>query len=98
MLFEKFLTSMQAMFAGFEDSCKHLTDNQNVRLLFQKVQSPSLTQVRSTLIVQSDFLEVAGTTVSYDFVANSLSVEAASLSDHVPNPAICGRGSRKNRQ
>jgi hypothetical protein len=93
MSFEKFLTSMQAMFTGFEDNDEVLTNAQKIRLLFQKVQSPSLTQVKSALKVQSD-LDVGGSTVTYDFIANSLAVEAASLSDYVPNRQASGVDSK----
>jgi hypothetical protein len=41
MSFEKFPTNMQAMFTVFEDNDELLTDAQKIRLLFQKVQSPS---------------------------------------------------------
>jgi hypothetical protein len=54
MSFEKFLTNMQAMFTGFEDNDKILTDSQKIRLLFQKVQSPSMTQVKNALQVSYD--------------------------------------------
>jgi hypothetical protein len=89
MSFEKFLTSMQAMFTGFEDNDEILTNAQKIRLLFQKVQSPNLTQVKSALKVQSD-LDVGGLTVTYDFIANSLAAEAASLPDYVPNRQASG--------
>ena len=81
--FEKFLTSMQAMFTGFEDNGEVLSNAQKIRLLFQKVQNPVLNNVRNALKVQSD-LDVAGTQVTYDFIANSLAAEAASLPEHVP--------------
>jgi hypothetical protein len=51
MSYKKFLTNMQAMFTGFEDNNELLTDTQKIRLLFQKVQSPSLTQVKNALQV-----------------------------------------------
>jgi len=89
MSFEKFLTSMQAMFTGFEDNEEVLTNSQKIRLLFQKVQCTNLTQVKSALKVQSD-LDVGGTTVTYDFIANSLAVEAASLPESSPNRQASG--------
>jgi hypothetical protein len=90
MSFKKFLTSMlQAMFTGFKDNGEVLTDNQKICLLFQKVQSLSLTQVKSALKVQSD-LDTGRTTVTYDFIAKSFSVEAASLPDHIPNHQASG--------
>jgi hypothetical protein len=88
MSFEKFLTNMQAMFTGFEDKDKLLTDAQKIRLLFQKVQSPSLTQVKNALQVSYD-LDKAGE-ATYDFLANSMAAEAASLPDHAPNRQASG--------
>jgi hypothetical protein len=88
MSFEDFLTNMQAMFIGFEDNDKLLTDAQKIRLLFQKVQSPSLTQVKNALQVSYD-LDKAGE-VTYDFLANSMAAEAASLPDHAPNRQASG--------
>ena len=38
MSFEKFLTNMQSMFTGFDDSGETLTNGQKIRLLFGKVQ------------------------------------------------------------
>jgi hypothetical protein len=92
MSFEKFLTNMQAMFTGFEDNDEILTDSQKIRLLFQKVQSPSMTQVKNALQVSYD-LDKEGE-VNYDFIANSMAAEAASLPDHVPNRQASGVGSQ----
>jgi hypothetical protein len=83
MSFEKFLTSMQAMFTGFEDNGELLNDEQKVRLLFKKVESPGLTVVKNALKVQYDL--DPNNNVTYNFIANSLSAEAAKLPDHVPN-------------
>jgi hypothetical protein len=58
-----------------------------MRLLFQKVQSPSLTQVKNALQVSYDLNKAAGE-VTYNFLANSMAAEAAeaaSLPDHAPN-------------
>jgi hypothetical protein len=55
MSFDKFLASMQSMFAGFEDNSEVTNDTQKIRLLFQKVQAPVLNQVKSAL----EFLLVA---------------------------------------
>ena len=87
-MFQKFLTNMQAMFTGFKDNDEILTDAQKIRLLFQKVQSPSLTQVKNALQVSYD-LDKAGE-VTYDFLANSMVAEAASLPDHAPNRQASG--------
>jgi hypothetical protein len=89
MPFEKFLTNMQAMSTGFEDNNELLTDAQKIRLLFQKVQSPSLTQVKNALQVSYD-LDKAGE-VTYDFLlANSMAAETASPPDHAPNRQASG--------
>jgi hypothetical protein len=88
MSFQEFLTNMQAMFTGFEDNNELLTDPQKIWLLFQKVQSPSLTQVKNALQVSYD-LDKAGE-VTDDFLANSMAAEAASLLDHAPNHQASG--------
>jgi Ca2+-binding EF-hand superfamily protein len=88
MSFKKFLTNIQAMFTGFEDNDELLTGAQKIRLLFQKVQSPSLTQVKNALQVSYD-LDKAGE-VNYDFLANSMAAEAASLPDHAHNRQASG--------
>jgi hypothetical protein len=80
MSFEKFLTNMQAMFTGFADNEEILTDAQKIRLLFEKVQCPSLNQVKSSLQVSYD-LDQAGD-VTFDFIANSMAAEAASLPEY----------------
>ena len=49
--FEKFLTNMQSIFTVFEDNYALLTEVQNILLLFQKVKSPILTQVKNSLQV-----------------------------------------------
>jgi hypothetical protein len=48
--------------------------------LFQKVQAPNLAQVKSALQVSYD-LGADNNQVIYDFIANSLAVEAASMAD-----------------
>jgi hypothetical protein len=88
MSFKKFLTNMQAIFTGYEDNDKILTDTQKIWLLCQKVQSPSLTQVKNALQVSHD-LDKAGE-VTYDFLANSMAAKAASLPDHAPNCQASG--------
>jgi hypothetical protein len=97
MSFEKFLTNMQAMFTGFEDNDEILTDAQKIRLLFQKVQSPALTQVKNALKVSYD-LDTGGQDVTFDFIANSMSAEASSLPEHVPNRQASGVGSSQGSQ
>jgi hypothetical protein len=73
---------MQAMFTGFKDNNKILTDSQKILLLLQKVQRPSLTQVKNALQVSYD-LDKAGE-VTYDFLANSMAAKAASLLANTP--------------
>jgi hypothetical protein len=80
MSFDKFLTSMQSMFAGFEDNGEVLNDAQKIRLLFQKVQAPVLTQVKSALQVQHD-LDAGGTSVTYNFIANSMAATTTNLTE-----------------
>jgi hypothetical protein len=74
---------MQAMFTGFDDNGEILNDTQKIRLLFQKVQSPILTQVKNVLQVSYDLN--TDKIVTFDFIANSLAKEAASLPEHTPN-------------
>jgi 4-hydroxyphenylpyruvate dioxygenase-like putative hemolysin len=81
--FKKFLTNMQAMFTGLKDNDEILTDAEKISLLFQKVQSPGLTQVKNAFKGSYD-LDTGGQDVSFDFIANSMSAEAASLPEHVP--------------
>jgi hypothetical protein len=83
MSFEKFLTNMQAMFTGFNDNGEFMDEPQKIRLLFQKVQSPALTQVKNALQVQYDLDRDEN--VTFDFIANSLAKEAASLPEFNPN-------------
>jgi hypothetical protein len=80
------------MFTGFDDNDEVLNNAQKIRLLFQKVQSPNLAQVKSALKVQSD-LDVGGMTVTYDFIANSLAAEATSSID-IPNRNASGLDSQ----
>jgi hypothetical protein len=80
------------MFTGFDDNDEVLNNAQKIRLLFQKVQSPNLAQVKSALKVQSD-LDVGGLTVTYDFIANSLAAEATSSID-IPNRNASGLDSQ----
>ena len=86
---EKFLASTQAVFAGFEDSGEVLTNTQKTRLLFQKIQSPSLAQVKSVLKAQLG-LDVGAMTITRDFVPNSLAAEAASSPDCIANCQASG--------
>ncbi len=79
MSFDKFLTNMQSVFAGFADNEEILTEAQKIRLLFAKVQSPNLALVKSNLQIACD-LDQTGE-VTFDFIANSLAVEASKSPD-----------------
>ena len=54
MSFKKFLTNMQTMFTGFYENGEILNNLQNIRLLFQKIQNPILTQIKASLQVYYD--------------------------------------------
>ncbi len=91
--FDKFLTSMQRMFQGFYDAGEEHLEPQKIRVLFEKTQSPALQMAKSSLMVAHD-LDIAGT-VTYDFIANSLSVQATGQApDHATNrnTSALGRG------
>jgi hypothetical protein len=88
MSLEKFLTNMQAIFTGFKNNKELLTDAQKIQLLFQTVQSPSLTQVKNALQVSYDLDKVGE--VTYDFLANIMAAKAGSLPDHAPNRQASG--------
>ena len=80
--FEKLFTNMQTMSTGFSDNVKILNGLKKILLLFQKVQTPILNQIKASLQVYYD-LDQANI-VTYKFIANSLVAEAASLGDHTP--------------
>ena len=77
MSFEKFLTNMQTMFTGFSENGEILNDSQNIRVLFQKVQNPIMTQIKASLQVSYDMDQA--NTVTYDFISDSLAAEVASI-------------------
>ncbi len=56
----------------------------------------ALTQVKNALKVSYD-LDTGGQDVTFDFIANSMSAEAASLPEHVPNRQASGVGSSQAR-
>ena len=49
--FDKFLKNMKMMFTGFSDNGDILNEMQTIRLQFQKVQNPILTQIKASLQV-----------------------------------------------
>ena len=97
MPLEKFFTNMRTMFTGLSNNEEILNDLQKIRLLFQKVQNPILTQIKASLQVSYD-LDQANT-VTYDFIWNSQVAEAASIRDHNPRGVTdvntCGNKSLK---
>ena len=95
---------MQTVFIWFSENGEILNDSQKIRLIFQKVQNPILTQIKGSIQVSYDLDQ--SNTVTYDFIAKSLAAEAASLGDHntlgvggvntrskkVPNSGVKGEG------
>ena len=73
---------MQTMFTGFSGNEEILNYSQKIRLLFQKVNNPILTQIKASLQVSYD-LDQANT-VTYEFISNSLVAEVSSIGDHNP--------------
>jgi hypothetical protein len=92
MSFDKFLTNMQSMFTGFADNEEILTEAQKIRLLFAKVQSPNLALVKSNLQIAYD-LDQTGE-VTFDFIANSLAVEASKSPDSAASRNASGVDTR----
>ena len=73
---------MQTMFTGFSENGDILNESQKIRLIFQKVQNPILTQIKASLYVYYDLDQT--NTVTYKFISNSLAGKALSLGDHTP--------------
>ena len=80
--FEKLFTNMLTIFTGLSENGEILNNSQKICLLFQKVQNPILTEIKASLQVSYDMDQE--NTVTYDFIFNSLTVEATSLGDHSP--------------
>jgi hypothetical protein len=88
---------MQSVFTGFADNEEILPEAQKIRLLFAKVQSPNLALVKSNLQIAYD-LDQTGE-VTFDFIANSLAVEASKSPDGSASRNTSGvdtRGSGSN--
>jgi hypothetical protein len=79
--FEKFLTTMEDMSIGFSENGEGLTEIQLIRLLFKKVQHPSLENTKSSLQVMYDLN--ADNNVDYEFITNSFSAAVALLPEYV---------------
>ena len=66
---------------------------QKIRLLFQRVQNPILTQIKASLQVSYE-LDQANT-VTYYFISNGLAAETTSIRDHNPRGVVdintCGK-------
>ena len=77
-----FLENMQTMFTGFSENGDILNDSHKIRLIFQKVQNPIMTQIKASLQVFYDLDQ--SNTVNYYFISNSLAAEAASIEDQKP--------------
>ncbi len=92
MSFDKFLTNMQSMFAGFTDNEEILTEAQKIRSPFAKVQSPNLALVKSNLQIACD-LDQTGE-VTFDFIANSLAAEASKSPDSAASRNASGVDAR----
>ena len=67
---EKFLKIIQIILTGFSENGEIFNDSQRIRLLFQNVQNPILTETKASLQVSYD-LDQANT-LTYDFISNSL--------------------------
>jgi hypothetical protein len=83
MSFEKFVTNMNLMFVAYAENGEELTEDQKIRLLFEKISNPNLETIKSSLQVAENLDQVGA--VNYEFIVNSISAEVASLSDYVPN-------------
>jgi hypothetical protein len=97
MSFDKFHANMQSVLAGFVDNEEILTEAQKIRLLLAKVRSPNLALVKSNLQIAYD-LDQTGE-VTFDFIANSLAVEASKSTDSAASRNTSGvdtRGSSAN--
>ena len=75
--FENFLTNIQSMFTGFEDNDEIFTEAQKIRILFQKVQSPILTQFNNEFQVSHNLYQYKS--VIFNFTFNSMENESANL-------------------
>ena len=73
---------MQTMFTGLSENIYILNDSQKICLMFQKVQNPILTKIKASLQVYYDLNQA--NMVTYNFISNSLAVEATSLGKHIP--------------
>jgi hypothetical protein len=83
MSFEKFITNMNIMFVAYSENGETLTEDQKIRLLFEKIAHPNLETIKSSLQVAENLDQVGA--VNYEFIVNSVSAEVASLPDYVSN-------------
>jgi hypothetical protein len=92
MSFERFITNMNLMFVAYAENEEVISEDQKIRLLFEKINHPSLEAVKSSLQVAEN-LDQTGA-VNYEFIVNSISAEVANLSDFVPNRNTSGVGTQ----
>jgi hypothetical protein len=90
MSFEKFLTNMQVMFTGYKDNSEILTEEVQIRLLFEKVQCPILKNLKDLMVLQSNLDTAGGPTLTYNFIANQFSAYVASETDQTPKRQASG--------
>jgi hypothetical protein len=90
MTFEKFLTSMNLMFVAYQENGEPIGKDQQIRLLFEKINHPNLETIKSSLMVAESLDKVGD--VDYEFIVNSISAEVANLSDYVSNRQASGVG------
>ena len=88
---------MQTMFTGFSENGEILNESQNIRLLFQKVQNPIMTQIKASFQVSYDLDQY--NTFIYYFIFNFLTAEDASIGDPPPEELqISTRVARKHQR
>ena len=68
------------MLTWFSENGEILYESHNIRLTFQKVKKPILTQIKSSFQISYDLDQ--SNTVAYDYITNSLEAEAAIIGDH----------------
>jgi hypothetical protein len=79
---ERFCTSMKGMFDTYADNGEPYEETKKIRLLFEKIQHPSLEIVKNSLIVSN-----AREPMTYISIVNSISVAVAGLPEFVTRNA-----------
>ena len=70
MSFKTFLTNIQTMFTRFSENEEIFNDSQKIQIIFQKVQSHILTQIKASLQVSYDIKK--SNSATYDIIYNRL--------------------------